>query len=74
MIKLGMVGLGKMGISHYVILNAHSGIEVAAIADTNAFVLSTIKKHTGRETFKDYKKMIDKASLDAVVVATPSLS
>jgi predicted dehydrogenase len=73
-VRAGLIGVGKMGISHYAILGAHPGVEVAAICDSAAYVTSALRKHNGVETFKDYKKMIDAASLDCVFVATPSAS
>jgi len=72
MIRVGLVGAGKMGISHYAILNAHPDVQVAAICDSATYVTSAIKKHTGVETYKDAERMIDQASVDAIVIATPT--
>jgi scyllo-inositol 2-dehydrogenase (NADP+) len=72
MIRAGLIGVGKMGISHYAILGAHPGIEMSAICDSATYVTSALRKHTGIEAFKDYRKMIDTAGLDCVFVATPS--
>jgi predicted dehydrogenase len=72
MIKTGIIGLGKMGISHCSIVNAHSRAKVAAVCDTSSFVLEAFKKYTKMEPFTDYKKMIDKTGLDCVFVATPT--
>jgi scyllo-inositol 2-dehydrogenase (NADP+) len=66
------VGAGKMGISHYAIVNAHPKATVAAVCDTSGYVLSILKKYTGVETYGSYEEMIDKARLDAVLVATPT--
>ena len=70
--KIGLIGAGKMGISHYAILGAHPRVEVAAVCDSTAYVTSALRKHVGVETFKDYRKMMDAAPLDAVLIATPS--
>ncbi len=67
-----MIGVGKMGISHYAILRAHPDVEVAAICDSATYITSALKKHTGTETYKDLEKMIDEAKLDCVVIATPT--
>lgn len=72
MIRAGMIGMGKMGISHFAILGATPGVEVAAICDSASYITSTLRKHIQVETFKDYRKMIDAAGLDCVVVATPT--
>lgn len=72
MIRVGLIGVGKMGLSHYAILGAHKELEVAAICDNATYITSALKKHTGVETFKDFEKMIDTAKLDAVLIATPT--
>lgn len=74
MIRAGLIGVGKMGISHMAILGAHREVEMAAICDSATYVTSALRKHTGIESFKDYKKMIDSAKLDFVFIATPSSS
>ena len=74
MIKVAVVGLGKMGLSHYAITNAHPDVEVAGICDSSSYVLGVLKKYTGVTTYSDFDAMLDKADLDAVVIATPSSS
>jgi scyllo-inositol 2-dehydrogenase (NADP+) len=72
MIRAGLVGLGKMGISHCAILNAHPEIELAAICDSSQYVLDVLGKYTGLVTYDNFQKMLDEAALDCLVVATPS--
>ena len=72
MIRVGLIGVGKMGLSHYAILGAHARVEVAAICDSATYITSALHKYTGIETFKDYRKMLDSARLDCVLVATPT--
>lgn len=73
-IKAGLIGVGKMGISHYAILGANPSVKMSAICDSATYVTSALRKHTGVETFKDYRKMIESAEIDCVFVATPSSS
>ena len=73
-IKVAVVGLGKMGLSHYAVVNAHPDVEVAGICDSSSYVLGVLKKYTGVTTYSDFDAMLDKADLDAVVIATPSSS
>ena len=74
MTRVGLIGAGKMGISHYAILGAHPRVKVVAVCDSMSYVTSALRKHTGIETFKDFRKMIETAELDAVFVATPTAS
>lgn len=61
-----------MGISHYAILNAHPEVELAGVCDSAQYVLGVLSKYTGVRTYTDYRRMIDEAALDCLVVATPS--
>lgn len=72
MIKLAVVGLGKMGISHLAIARAHPDVDLAAICDSSGYALGVLNKYTGVTTFDDYDQMLEKAELDAVLIATPS--
>jgi len=74
MIKVGVIGLGKMGISHCSILNAHPDVESVAVCDTSKFMLSAIARHSEMQCFKDYQKMIKEVKPDGVVIATPTKS
>jgi scyllo-inositol 2-dehydrogenase (NADP+) len=72
MIRVGLIGLGKMGISHQAILHAHPQVELVAVCDASQYVLDILNKYTGVTTYSDYRKMIEESRLDCVVVATPS--
>ena len=53
MIKAGLVGLGKMVISHCSIINTHPEVDLLAVCDASKFVLSCINKYTGIKCFKN---------------------
>jgi predicted dehydrogenase len=72
MVRAGIVGVGKMGISHYAILGAHPRVEVRSICDSATYLTSALRKHARVTTFKDHREMIDAGGLDCVVVATPT--
>lgn len=72
MIKAGIIGLGKMGISHAAIVGAHTAVDLVAVCDTSSLLLNGFKKYTSLSTYTDYKKMIDTEDLDCVVIATPT--
>lgn len=70
-IKLGVTGLGKMGISHFSIANAHAATDVV-ICDSSGYQVDTLAKYSGCLAWRDYDKMLEEAELDAVIIATPS--
>jgi predicted dehydrogenase len=71
-IRLGIIGAGKMGLSHFAIANALPEAAVVAVCDTSRYVLSVLRKYAGVQTFTHHREMIDEARLDAVIVATPT--
>jgi predicted dehydrogenase len=72
MIKAGIIGLGKMGLSHAAIVNPHPSVELVAVCDTSSIVLDAFKKFSKIRIYNDYIRMIDSESLDFVVIATPT--
>jgi predicted dehydrogenase len=72
MLKAGVIGLGKMGLSHAAIVGANPQVNFVAVCDTSTLVLEAFKKYTKVNTYSDYKKMLDKEELDFVVIATPT--
>ena len=74
MIRAGLIGVGKMGLSHYAILGAHPRVNVAAICDGATYITSALRKYSDVSTFKDHRKMFDSVDLDCVLVATPTAS
>lgn len=72
MIRLAVVGLGKMGLSHYAMINAHPRVQVAAICDSTGYVLDVLNKYTGVKTYTDFNAMLNEGELDAIIIATPS--
>ena len=72
MVKVGIVGLGKMGLSHLAIFRAHPDVELVGVCDSTGYVLDVLSKYTGVRTFKDLDAMLRDARPDAVVIATPS--
>jgi predicted dehydrogenase len=71
-IKIAIVGLGKMGLSHQAIVNAHPDVELVAVCHSSKYVLGVLEKYTGVTTYSDYERMLREVELDAVLIATPS--
>jgi predicted dehydrogenase len=74
MIKAALIGLGKMGISHCAILNAHKGVDVVGICDTSKFLRWGLDKYSQLNTYSDHTKMIEETKPDCVFIATPTKS
>jgi predicted dehydrogenase len=72
MIKIGIIGFGRMGITHYSIINTHPEVNIVAVADTSKVTLGILKKYIDSvDVYGDYKELIDKSKPDAVIVSTP---
>lgn len=72
MIRIALIGVGKMGLSHLAIINSHPDVGLVAVCDSAAYVLGALHKYTGIKCYSDYRKLLDEEALDAVVIATPS--
>lgn len=72
MIKAAVIGLGRMGVSHFAIANMHPEVEVIALCEPSGFITSAIEKHTSITCYKDYQKMIEAIDLDCIFITTPT--
>ncbi|HVW77357.1 MAG TPA: Gfo/Idh/MocA family oxidoreductase [Alloacidobacterium sp.] len=72
MIRAVLIGLGKMGLSHQAIINAHPDIDLVGVCDTSDYLLGILSKYTQVKTYSDYRKMLSQEKPDAVFIATPS--
>ena len=72
MIKVALIGAGKMGISHLSILGAHPDVELVGVSDSSKIVLGLLQKYTKFSCYTDYIKMVEEEKPDAVFVAVPT--
>ncbi|RPA68319.1 gfo/Idh/MocA family oxidoreductase [Cyclobacteriaceae bacterium YHN15] len=72
MLKVALIGAGKMGISHLSILGAHPDVEIVGVCDTSKIVSDVLEKYSGFSCYTDYLKMVDTTKPDAVFVAVPT--
>ena len=70
-VKLAVIGLGKMGLSHYAMVNAHPDVQTVA-CDGSGFMVDVLSRNTDVPVYKDMDKMMAAEAPDAVVIATPS--
>lgn len=72
MIDVGLVGLGKMGVSHLAAFRAHPEVNLVGVCDASRYTRDVLSRYSGLGTFADLDAMLEAVHLDAVVVATPS--
>ncbi|MBC7506323.1 MAG: Gfo/Idh/MocA family oxidoreductase [Sandarakinorhabdus sp.] len=70
-LKIGVIGAGRMGITHHSIINMLPGAAVVAVADPSKVMTSLIEKYASVSTYKTHGAMLKKEALDAVLVCTP---
>lgn len=70
-LKIAVVGLGKMGLSHFAMVNAHPAVEAVG-CDGSAFLVDALEKNIETPMYRDFGKMLEAEPLDGVVIATPS--
>lgn len=72
MLRTGIIGLGKMGISHCAILGAHPDVDLVSVCDASTLMIDAFRKYSRFECFSDYRKMIETMKLDALIIASPT--
>ncbi len=72
MIRVAVVGLGKMGISHLALLRAHPEVELAAVCDSSSYVLGVLKKYTGVRPIRTTRRCSATSSSTRCSIATPT--
>lgn len=70
-VRVAIIGAGRMGITHYSILNAHPDVTITAVAETTPMISSFLDKYLGARTYKDHVRLLEKEAPDAVLVCTP---
>jgi predicted dehydrogenase len=72
MVRLGFVGFGRMGITHFSILNSHPNVQVLAMVDSSTIVRSLAESYLKVKTFSNHEDMCQAVELDGLVVSTPN--
>ena len=72
-LSVGMIGIGRMGRGHLnTLLNLGEEADVVALCDVYQPNLDWAHARApGAETFKDFRDLLNKPGLDAVVIASP---
>jgi len=72
LLKVGIIGLGHVGLLHLRNMRFIEGINMVAAADKSKKALSEAKAYGIKRLYKDYKKLLERPKLDAVVIALPT--
>jgi predicted dehydrogenase len=70
-LKVGVVGLGKMGIMHACLLNTFSNVQVSALCDKSRLMRTIAKRAVQGALVTDSLEKFAGLSLDAIFVLTP---
>jgi UDP-N-acetyl-2-amino-2-deoxyglucuronate dehydrogenase len=72
-ISVGLVGCGRISGKHIEAFNKHAqDLSLAAVCDVDPTALAAAEKTTGAKGYSSLTEMLDRADIDAVVLATPS--
>ncbi len=71
-LRLAVVGLGKMGLSHLAVVRTHPDVELVAACDATAYLTDVIAKNAELKCYTDYDALLAQEQIDAVLIATPS--
>ncbi len=73
-INIGCIGIGGMGTEHLNSLlkrGERDGCKVVAVCDVYQRRLSVAKEKSKADAYTDYRKVLDRQDIDAVLIATP---
>lgn len=70
-LKIGIAGAGGQGRKHLLNCLRMKNTKVVAVADASKYVLSKISS-LGIRTYSDYREMIEKNELEAVIISLPN--
>lgn len=74
-VRVGVIGLGKMGILHTALVNMIPQAKLAALSDINKQLAKYVEQSGLRAPFfSDLDKMLDEVPLDAVFICTPAFT
>jgi predicted dehydrogenase len=72
-VRVGMIGHGLIGTRHLIDFKAQPDVEIVAVSELSAERMEAAAAAAGTNParYKDFRKMLDRPDLDAVVVSTP---
>lgn len=71
-LRIGVIGTGGIAAVHLKNLRDLEGAEIAAVCDVSEARVHAAQNEFGGEAYTDFEKMLARANLDGVVLATPT--
>ncbi|MGL1890514.1 MAG: Gfo/Idh/MocA family oxidoreductase [Spirochaetaceae bacterium] len=71
MLNVGIIGAGKISLRHVEALKSIEGVNLISVADIISKRSESLSKLFGGTSYKDYKVMITKESIDCVIINLP---
>ncbi len=72
MVKVAVIGIGKMGISHLSILGGMDNARVVGVADTSSWITHPLKKYSTFDVYSNYEELLQEKEPEAVIVSVPT--
>ena len=70
-VRIGVAGLGKMGLSHFALINPHPLSETIA-CDATGYLIDVLGKYIPNPAYKSYDKMLAEADLVPTILSGSS--
>ncbi|RLI43515.1 hypothetical protein DRO69_09200 [Candidatus Bathyarchaeota archaeon] len=72
LLRLGVLGLGKMGVLHLRNSRHLPNARVISVADASKRALKRARKFGIKETYLDYRDLLERSDVDAVIITLPN--
>ena len=72
LLRAAVIGLGAMGANHARVYAEIDGVELAAVADTDAARVDAAVRGRGVRGYDDYRRMLAEERIDLLTVAVPT--
>jgi predicted dehydrogenase len=72
MLKAGIIGAGRMGITHMALIGSHPQIQITAVTEDSSMVSGSLQRYRPDiHLYGEYRKMLNQEDLDLVLICTP---
>lgn len=71
-LKAGIIGAGRMGMTHFALLGSHPQIRISAVTDDSSVVTGALSRYRPDiRLYGEYREMLAEEDLDLVLICTP---